>query len=66
MAQHPIQPSDPEQDELLERTPAQRAMLITGSGLALVALLLPPLLLVLGMLQQRPAPQPREPAGMLS
>ncbi|OUT74560.1 MAG: hypothetical protein CBB79_01620 [Synechococcus sp. TMED19] len=65
MGRHEIEPLDQEED-LLKRSPAQRSVLLVGSGLALVAFLLPSLLLILGMLQPSPKPPPPEPAGILS
>lgn len=65
MGRHELEHLDQE-EELLKRSPAQRTVLLVGSGLGLVAFLLPSLLFILGMLQPSPKPPPPEPAGILS
>lgn len=65
MGRHELEHLDQE-EELLKRSPAQRTVLLVGSGLGLVAFLLPTLLFILGMMQPSPKPPPPEPAGILS
>ena len=65
MGRHKLEHLDQE-EELLKRSPAQRTVLLVGSGLGLVAFLLPTLLFILGMMQPSPKPPPPEPAGILS
>ena len=65
MGRHELEHLDQE-EELLKRSPAQRTVLLVGSGLGLVAFLLPSLLFILGILQSSPKPPPPEPAGILS
>lgn len=54
------------EEEQLGRSASERAMLMVGAGLALLAFVVPPLLMVMGVLQQQIIPRQEPQTGQLS